>query len=270
MKRARFVSIISDGSTDRAIIEQETVLLRYVVSGSPVTRFIQLVDLEHANAAGIFDSITEALKVVDLSFNDMTSYTRPGPCVVSANFDGASVMMGSKSGVATRIKQEAPHVIPVHCVAHTIELAVLDAVKNLDFVSRFEETLKGIYNFYHFSPKRRRDIKQISDVLDQDLCHFTAVKQVRWVASKSRAIAAVANNLPMVVMHLEHVSSDKQHEYSARAKGYLKHILTTKFVKTLYVFLDFMPLISAISKIFQKDELLVLNIEEELLNVVIR
>lgn len=78
------------------------------------------------------------------------------------------------------------------CVAHKLELLILDAVKSWKYLSNcFEEVIKGILKFYHYSPKRRRELKAISDILDKDLGHFSSIKQVRWLASRSRALDAV-------------------------------------------------------------------------------
>ncbi|KAJ1152664.1 hypothetical protein NDU88_005439 [Pleurodeles waltl] len=52
VSNSRFICIIADGSTDRAIIEQETVLVRVVSDGKPYTLFADLVPLEHAHARG--------------------------------------------------------------------------------------------------------------------------------------------------------------------------------------------------------------------------
>lgn len=67
----------------------------------------------------------------------------------------------------------------MHCVAHKLELAILDAVKEMPILKNFEETIKLIYKFYHYSPKRRREVKAIPAVLDEDLCHLSSIKQVR-------------------------------------------------------------------------------------------
>lgn len=58
---------------------------------------------------------------------------------------------------------------------HKLELLILDAVKSWKYLSDcFEEVIKGIYEFYHYSPKRRRKLKAISDILDKDLVHFSS------------------------------------------------------------------------------------------------
>ena len=36
-------------------------------------------------------------------------------------------------------------------------------------MKKFEDTLKGIFNYYHFSPKQRRELKEISVYLIQSL-----------------------------------------------------------------------------------------------------
>ena len=51
------------------------------------------------------------------------------PTLECAIFDGASEMMGRKSGVATRIQQSFTWVIHIHCVAHKLVLGILDGVK---------------------------------------------------------------------------------------------------------------------------------------------
>lgn len=80
--------------------------------------------------------MTDALASVDLNFTDLSSITKPGPTMVSANFDGASVTMGSKTGVIAKIRQEVSNILQTHCVAHKLELAILDAVKEMPILKK--------------------------------------------------------------------------------------------------------------------------------------
>ena len=45
VKQAPFISILSDGSTDRAIMEQETVMIRVVDKGTPITVMADIVSV---------------------------------------------------------------------------------------------------------------------------------------------------------------------------------------------------------------------------------
>ena len=47
-------------------------------------------------------------------------------------YDGAAVMKGiRRSGVATRIKKDTPQALPVHCFAHSLNLCLQDAGRNI-------------------------------------------------------------------------------------------------------------------------------------------
>ena len=179
LQKSNFVSILADGTTDVSNLEQENVCVRYISpsSKSPVTMLAGIVDLEHGHADGVIDGIFKALALVGLSRETLKS-TESGPSLVCLNFDGASVMQGKKNGVAGKLMRDYPHVIPVWCIAHKLQLSVMDAVKDVDVLQRLEATLKGIYKYYHGSPKRRREVKAVADVLEADLAHIPDLKEV--------------------------------------------------------------------------------------------
>ena len=67
VRETRFLSLLSDGSTDAGIIEQETVFVRYVdKQGQPWTKFVDIVRLESATAAGVCNAITTGLETIDI------------------------------------------------------------------------------------------------------------------------------------------------------------------------------------------------------------
>ena len=179
LKGANFVSILSDGSTDCSNLEQENVLVRYVSpkTRNPVTMFCGIVSLEHSHADGVLDGIFRALNLVGLTKESLKAGNQ-GPTIICANFDGANVMQGKKNGVVGKLIKEYSHVLGMWCIAHKLQLAVLDSVKGVQVLQKLENTLKGIYKYYHGSPKRRREIKAIAEILDSDLAHIPDVKDV--------------------------------------------------------------------------------------------
>lgn len=122
---------------------------------------------------GIFD----ALATVGLT-RESIKPDHPGPTIVCCNFDGANVMQGKKNGVSGKLLREYPHLIPVWCIAHKLQLAIMDAIKNVQVVNTLETTVKGIYKYYHCSPKRRREIKAVAEIIDVDLANIPDVKEV--------------------------------------------------------------------------------------------
>ena len=94
---------MSDGSTDTTIVEQEVVYVWYVDHGNPVTKLASIHALEHDNAEGVHQGVMNGLATMELTADKLQPADSAFPTLVCADFDGASVMVGSKSGVATRI-----------------------------------------------------------------------------------------------------------------------------------------------------------------------
>ena len=178
--KANFISVLADGTTDVSNLEQENVLIRYVspTSRTPITVLAGIVDLLHGHADGVIEGIFKALCFVGLTREMLKGTDSSGPSLAGLNFDGASVMQGAKNGVAGKLIKEYGHIISVWCIAHKLQLAILDAVKDVEVLQRLESTLKGIYKYYHGSPKRRREIKAIAEILDEDLAHIPDLKEV--------------------------------------------------------------------------------------------
>ena len=64
--------------------------------------------------------------------------------LVGLGTDGASVNTRSEGGIGVILKKEIPHLIHIHCVAHNLELAVLDACKELPYTTKFQDTVNAI------------------------------------------------------------------------------------------------------------------------------
>ena len=62
-------------------------------------------------------------------------------------------MQGSRTGVATRILQEQPAALPVHCLAHSSNICLEDAARKLVCLRDAIEICKEIYKLIELSPK---------------------------------------------------------------------------------------------------------------------
>lgn len=84
------------------------------------------------------------------------------------------------------------------------------------------------------------------------------------MAGKQRTCCFCTEKKPAtVVLHLEHRHTEgTRAKDSNRAKGYHKEITSVSFIKMLYFLLDFLPVIARLSKIFQKEEFLIFEIQD--------
>ena len=63
-------------------------------------------------------------------------------------------MSGAYKGVQKRILDQQPNAFYVHCAAHNLNLIVYDAVRGVDEIFQFFDTVQNIYNFFGYSIKR--------------------------------------------------------------------------------------------------------------------
>lgn len=86
-----------------------------------VNRMVSLIEVVHGHA----DVLVEC---IDVSFQE---FGLPSWREKTVGFcaDGASVNLGQEAGVVAIIKQDIPHFIDIHCMAHWLELALFQVQK---------------------------------------------------------------------------------------------------------------------------------------------
>ena len=104
-------------------------------------------------------------------------------------FDGASVNVGVVNDLQVLVKRDVgPWVLVIHYVNHNFELDLLDMRKDDPYLVEFEETLKSIFNLYHWSGKLTRELRDLAAVMEEEFSKFGTLKSMRWSASSFRAL----------------------------------------------------------------------------------
>lgn len=118
LSNSQFHGLMIDESTDISVVNQLVLYGRYVnETGEPCTSFLKIVDLFDGTAERIEEALQAYLTDKQLVFNRLMGF----------GSDGASVMIGRRTGVATRLKQRNPYLVAIHCVAHRLALACSQA-----------------------------------------------------------------------------------------------------------------------------------------------
>lgn len=63
------------------------------------------------------------------------------------NFDEANVVSRSNSDVQIQTKELEPGLLYTHCLAHELELAVVDSIKIDSYLKVFDTTIKNVFTF---------------------------------------------------------------------------------------------------------------------------
>ena len=117
--------IIADEATDVACREQLNLSIRWVSSNYDISEDpIGMYCLPNTRAETIHHVILDIL----------TRCSLPLKMCRGQAYDGAAAMKGVRSGVATRIKKENAAALPVHCLAHCLNLCLQEEGRKIPFI----------------------------------------------------------------------------------------------------------------------------------------
>ncbi|KAL4085349.1 hypothetical protein QTP88_027208 [Uroleucon formosanum] len=110
-----------------------------------------------------------------LTKNNMDTFN-----VVAQSYDGTNVMSGKFNGVKDRIKNKFPYAIYTHCMAHRINLVVIDMCKYYVKETRAVfNTIEGLY--VHFShPTKNQMLVNMQKQLGIKNIHIGCLSGTRW------------------------------------------------------------------------------------------
>ena len=235
------------------ILEEEGVFAHFVKNGCPQTKFAGIDNPITVDAMGITNSILKTVKSLNnTKLNEEEYVDHVLNRLVNVNFDGAAVMSGHLTGVQARLKEMKEGLIYTHCVAHALELAVLDAIKfDSTYLETFNDNLNGIFKFYYNSAVRRQELKQIGDMFAKEFKKFGLLKKIRWIASRERALKLIETNYE-IGYDMEQKSYGTS-ETAKKALGYAQFMKNPKFLFYLHFLQDLVGTLKPISLKFQQE-----------------
>ena len=145
LRTSPFYGLMIDESTDVSITKQLVLYGRYISElGEPCSTFLRIVDLMNGTAECIEEAIRAYLVEKELPTNKMMGF----------GSDGAAVITGRVTGVATRLHHSNQYLVSIHCAAHRLALACSQAGEDVDYVSKFKRSLSTLFWFFQASPVR--------------------------------------------------------------------------------------------------------------------
>ena len=116
--------------------------------------------------------------------------------VIAFCSDGASVMLGRRSGVGIRLKNNFPDIILWHCLSHRLQLVLDDSVTDIKQMNHLQIFMNKIYTIFHQSNKNQMALFKISEELGQQIIKIGRVFGPKWSAWSLRAALAVWRACP--------------------------------------------------------------------------
>lgn len=234
---SKFVSIMSDETSDISNIFQMVIVYRYTLpNGSPVERFWTFVKPNEHDAVALARCIEEALNYV----------LRNPDQLISQSYDGASVMSGAHGGVQKLIKDKFKYAHYIHCYAHQLNLIMSQATSINTNARIFFAELSDITNFFSNSPQR---VAILDEVVGNRVPRASAT---RW-NFKIRTVNTVYENRESLIACMEKIqSTSRQSDTITKAGALLRLLHDPKFIFWLSVFHRIMPHVNILYSQLQK------------------
>ena len=247
LSKANYYSLLTDGSTDAAVIEEELEYVLFLdVDGRPKVKFMSIETPKHTTADGLKD-------IIEISFNriGIENYSNK---LYGFNVDGASVNMGLHRGLGVLLREQSPWLLIVHCFNHRFELAIKDSFQRT-FFNEIETFLVKLFYLYKKSSKRLRELREFSEIYEKSIPKPAKVGGTRWIAHKFRAMAIVLQNYGVFITHLESLAqTDSQALKKVEIEGFARKWQYAKFPLHLAIYLDVLTPLKVLSISMQKDE----------------
>ncbi|KAL4119802.1 hypothetical protein QTP88_012569 [Uroleucon formosanum] len=120
ISKAQMFSVLIDTTQDVTVMDQCSIVLRYVTNGTINEKLIAVKCCTDSTGKGMMELLQSALEEVKVN---------PEKCIGNAT-DGAANMQGVYNGFTAWLSKVAPEQIHVWCFSHVLNLVITDATKN--------------------------------------------------------------------------------------------------------------------------------------------
>ena len=162
MASVNFFSILADGSTDHANVENEVFLAFYFDHRSCDGRvrvrnkLLAIQQPKSTTGKGLYHCRKQGLNYVQL--DDWKKK------LISFGCDGASANIAA-NGLKGHLEKDVPWILMFWCLYHRLELALKDALKANPTFLAVDEMLLRLYFLYEKSPKKCGELKDIVEAM---------------------------------------------------------------------------------------------------------
>lgn len=237
-----FFAVIADEARSSKT-EQLSLCLRYTEQLEIKERFLCFIDCSASrNAAGLVDAINTGLEMCRLK----------NIPIVAQSYDGASVMSGQVSGVQQRIKEMHPYATYIHCLAHKLNLVLVDCCTVNRSVKTFLNVIGKLYSVFA-EPSNHHRFIEVQKSLNMKPTEIAQPSETRW-ACKWRSLHAVKTHYAAITQCLREMRDDGE-KWSVEATGLYEHMARLSFITCLIVLEDILRVIHVTHKALQSSNL---------------
>lgn len=174
-----------DGSTDHGVIEETIMYVHYLdkTAGRPVTVYLGIEEPKAGTGRGNLDSVDSCFQRV--TDTDSATWKQ---AITGLGTNGCLAMTGEKNAVVGLLRQENSEFMGFWCGAHKLKLAVVKCLEKYPDFVKVRDTLRSLYQEYHYSAKALRELNELAEALDDQISKPTNVFGARWLPHLQTAL----------------------------------------------------------------------------------
>lgn len=238
---APFFSVICDGTTDVALKEQMSIVIRYVKDNCLHESFLGFVELKSTTGEATAAKILGCLEEYGLDLKKMRGQA----------YDGCAAMKGYKSGAQAVINRRFPKALYMQCSSHTLNLVVAQSAK-VQEISNCIGTIKDITHFLRGSAKRMSLFKEKLDLHVTECVKKTlsSLSETRWV-ERHETVVRFVEMFPAVLATLEDMEEWSDSVAASKSSQFLSALTNHCFLVALCTCARFSGLLLPLSRKLQ-------------------
>lgn len=195
LKSAKYYSITVDSTPDVSHVDQLALVLRYVLGGVPVERFVTFVPNPGHKSEELANTVFSLLEKYSISIGNCRGQS----------YDNAYNMSGCYSGLQARITAVNPLATFAPCTAHSLNLVGKCAVECCKEASDFFYLLQHLYVFFSASSHRWEILGK--NLTKPDNVTLKQLSETRWSARED-ACQSLKKDWNQVISALTTIQED--------------------------------------------------------------
>ncbi|CAI7885866.1 unnamed protein product [Closterium sp. NIES-53] len=192
-----FIGISLDESTDRCSGKHMILYVTFIRDSKVATEFMTLITVDKGDAAILVGLLVSHLQAVGIDLRQISGIST----------DGANVMMGSKSGLVTRLRLRIPHLVSSHCIAHKEALAAKHAAENIPAFHVVDKVIRTVAEHLGRSGPWHQRFMDLQDVFTSTSLELQGIHVVCWL-SRGDAVLRFIVVLPGLIVMLKEWDAD--------------------------------------------------------------
>jgi len=143
------------------------------------------------------------------------------------------------------------YLVHIHCVAHRLNLACIDAMKQNNYLEYVKDNVNFLFSFFHSSSLRSDKLLALQTALGKPIMKLKHAIDIRWLAMYD-AVATVHSSYGSLVGVLKQEQASNQ--LASKGKTVLSFITQYNFPAVIALLVDVLKIVTLLSKKFQADD----------------